>query len=119
MNQLNNELNTPLFIPLENFLFQDNDYNFPNLNILYQLGNIDLVNNNYHLVILTNKNEERNDEIQNQLEAYRIFPATIINNVNGLNGKIFSPMLQPIQNRFFRSEVLYIRDNDVDIINRF
>jgi hypothetical protein len=119
MNQINNILGTPLFIPLENFLFHDNEFNFPNLNILNQLGNLDLVNNNYHLVILTNKNQERNVEIENQLQAFGIFANTIINNVNGLNGKIFSPLLQPIQNRFFRNEVLFIRDNDIDILNRF
>ena len=111
-------MNNPLFIPLEHFLFFNQDLNNPNFNILNQIGNLDFQNNNYHLVILTNKNEERNDEINNMLRVYNIFPDTIINNVNGLNGRLLSPMLQQIENRFYRNEILYVRDNDIDIINR-
>ena len=109
---------TPLIIPLEDFLFFGNNFNHPNLNILNQIGNLDFQNNNYHLVILTNKNEERNDEINNMLQVYNIFPDTIINNINGLNVRLFSPLFQNIENRFYRNDVLYIRDNDIDIINR-
>lgn len=111
-------MNNPLFIPLEHFLFFGEDFNNPNLNILNQIGNLDFQNNNYHLVILTDKNEERNNEINNMLQVYNIFPDTIINNINGLNTRLLSPMLQQIENRFYRNEILYIRDNDINIINR-
>ena len=109
---------TPLLIPLEDFLFYGNNFDNPNLNVLFQLSNFDNQNNNYHIIILSNKGENRNDEIINRLLIHNIRPNTIINNVNGLNNRLLSPLLQPIENRNFRNEVIYIRDNDNDILNR-